>query len=105
MLKDWADYSSQAKNQIQELKSSIDEKKKEYKYKYDQINTLKKEIEEIANKISMKQELAQFLNDEYNKITININRNVFVNKIANLTQNIMKERRAISQYLFFCNYI
>ena len=27
MLKDWADYSSQAKNQIQELKSSIDEKK------------------------------------------------------------------------------
>ena len=47
----------------------------------------------------MKQELAQFLNDEYGKITININRNVFVNKIADLTQNIMKERRAISQYI------
>ena len=99
MTKDWSEYATQAKNQILQLKSSIDEKKKEYKYKYDQINTLKKEIEEIANKISMKQELAQFLNDEYNKITININRNVFVNKIANLTQNIMKERRAISQYI------
>ena len=73
MTKDWSEYATQAKNQILQLKSSIDEKKKEYKYKYDQINALKKEIEEIANKISMKQELAQFLNDEYNKITININ--------------------------------
>ena len=99
MLKDWADYSSQAKNQIQELKSSIDEKKKEYKYKFDQINALKKEIEEIANKIAMKQEIAQFLKDEYSKITVNINRNTFVNKISDLTKNIMKERKAVSQYI------
>lgn len=99
MLKDWADYSSQAKNQIQELKSSIDEKKKEYKYKFDQINALKKEIEEIANKIAMKQEIAQFLKDEYSKITVNINRNNFVNKISDLTKNIMKERKAVSQYI------
>ena len=99
MVKDWTDYSNQVKNQIQEYKSSIDEKKKEYKYKYDQINTLKKEIEEIANKIAMKQELAQFLNDEYGKITIKINRNNFVNKIADLTKNIMNERKAISQYI------
>ena len=99
MVKDWGDYSNQAKNQIQELKTSIDEKKKEYKYKYDQINTLKKEIEEIANKIAMKQEIAQFLNDEYGKITVNINRNVFVNKISDLTKNIIKERKAISQYM------
>ena len=93
MVKDWSDYSNQAKNQIQELKTSIDEKKKEYKYKYDQINTLKKEIEEIANKIAMKQEIAQFLNDEYGKITVNINRNVFVNKISDLTKNIIKEKK------------
>ena len=99
MVKDWGDYSNQAKNQIQELKTSIDEKKKEYKYKYDQINTLKKEIEEIANKIAMKQEIAQFLNDEYGKITVNINRNVFVNKISDLTKKIMSERKAISQYM------
>ena len=99
ILKDWADYSSQAKNQIQELKSSIDEKKKEYKYKFDQINALKKEIEEIANKIAMKQEIAQFLKDEYSKITVNINRNTFVNKISDLTKNIMKERKAVSQYI------
>ena len=99
MLKDWADYSSQAKNKIQELKSSIDEKKKEYKYKFDQINALKKEIEEIANKIAMKQEIAQFLKDEYSKITVNINRNTFVNKISDLTKNIMKERKAVSQYI------
>ena len=99
MVRDWNDYASQAKNQIQEMKTSIDEKKKEYKYKYDQINSLKKEIEEIANKIAMKQELAQFLNDEYGKITININRNTFVNKIADLTKKIMAERKAISQYI------
>ena len=99
MIRDWNDYASQAKNQIQEMKSSIDEKKKEYKYKYDKINTLKKEIEEIANKIAMKQELAQFLNDEYGKITININRNIFVNKISDLTKKIMNERKAMSQYI------
>ena len=99
MVKDWSDYSNQAKNQIQELKTSIDEKKKEYKYKYDQINTLKKEIEEISNKILMKQEIAQFLNDEYGKITVNINRNIFVNKISDLTKKIINERRAVSQYM------
>ena len=99
MVKDWGDYANQAKNQIQELKSSIDEKKKEYKYKFDQINILKKEIEEIANKIAMKQEIAQFLNDEYSKLTININRNVFVNKISDLTKKIINERQAVSQYI------
>ena len=99
MLTNWSDYSLQAKNQIQELKTSIDEKKKEYKYKYDQINVLKKEIEEIANKISMKQELAQFLNDEYAKITVHINRNIFVNKISDLTKKINDERKKISQYV------
>ena len=99
MVTNWTDYATQAKNQIQELKSSIDEKKKEYKYKYDQINKLKKEIEEIANKIAMKQELAQFLHDEYGKITVKINRNVFVNKISDLTKKINDQRRDVSQYL------
>ena len=99
MVREWNDYASQQKNEIQQMKTSIDEKKKEYKYKYDQINALKKEIEEIANKIAMKQELAQFLNDEYGKITININRNTFVDKISDLTKKIMNERKAISQYI------
>ena len=99
MVTNWTDYANQAKNQIQELKTSIDVKKKEYKYKYDQINKLKKEIEEIANKIAMKQELANFLNDEYGKITVHINRNIFVNKISDLTKKINDERKNISQYL------
>ena len=99
MVTNWSDYANQAKNQIQELKSSIDVKKKEYKYKYDQINKLKKEIEEIANKIAMKQELAQFLNDEYGKITVHINRNIFVNKISDLTNKINDERKKITQYV------
>lgn len=99
MVENWNDYANQAKNQIQELKTSIDVKKKEYKYKFDQINKLKKEIEEIANKIAMKQELAQFLNDEYGKITVHINRNIFVNKISDLTKKINDERKKISQYL------
>ena len=99
MVANWTDYANQAKNQIQELKTSIDVKKKEYKYKYDQINKLKKEIEEIANKIAMKQELANFLIDEYGKITVHINRNIFVNKISDLTKKINDERKNVSQYI------
>ena len=99
MQTNWADYANQAKNQIQELKTSIDVKKKEYQYKYEQINKLKKEIEEIKNKIAMKQELANFLKDEYGKITVHINRNIFVNKISDLTKKINDERKNISQYL------
>ena len=99
MVANWTDYANQAKNQIQELKTSIDVKKKEYKYKYDQINKLKKEIEEIANKIAMKKELANFLNDEYGKITVHINRNIFVNKISDLTKKINDERKNVSQYI------
>jgi len=33
MVREWNDYSSQQKNEIQQMKTSIDEKKKEYKYK------------------------------------------------------------------------
>ncbi len=82
MVDNWNDYSNQAKSRIQELKTAINTKKKEYTYKSDQINVLKKEIEEISSKIQMKQELAQFLSEEYQRIPLNINRNSFVNKIA-----------------------
>ena len=47
----------------------------------------------------MKQELAQILSEEYQRIPLNINRNSFVNRIAELTNNINKERQNISQYL------
>ena len=47
----------------------------------------------------MKQELAQFLNDEYGKITVHINRNIFVNKISDLTKKINEERSKVSQYI------
>ena len=99
MVDNWNDYSNQAKNRIQELKTAINTKKKEYTYKSDQINLLKKEIEDISTKIQMKQELAQFLSEEYQRIPLNINRNSFVNRIAELTNNINKERQNISQYL------
>ena len=99
MVDNWNDYSNQAKSRIQELKTAINTKKKEYTYKSDQINVLKKEIEEISSKIQMKQELAQFLSEEYQKIPLNINRNSFINRIAELTNNINKERQNISQYL------
>ena len=99
MVDNWNDYSNQDKSRIQELKTAINTKKKEYTYKSDQINVLKKEIEEISSKIQMKQELAQFLSEEYQKIPLNINRNSFINRIAELTNNINKERQNISQYL------
>ena len=99
MVDNWNDYSNQAKSRIQKLKTAINTKKKEYTYKSDQINVLKKEIEEISSKIQMKQELAQFLSEEYQKIPLNINRNSFINRIAELTNNINKERQNISQYL------
>ena len=99
MVDNWNDYSNQAKSRIQELKTAINTKKKEYTYKSDQINILKKEIEDIQTKIQMKQELAQFLSEEYQRIPLNINRNSFINRIAELTNNINKERQNISQYL------
>ena len=99
MINNWEEYSKEAKGRIQELKTAIDTKKKEYSYKYEQIGVLKKEIEEITIKISMKEELAKFLNEEYQKIPIRVNRNIFINKIADLTKKIENERRNISQYI------
>ena len=75
------------------------QKKKEYSYKYEQIDVLKKEIEEITIKIAMKEELAKFLNEEYQKIPIRVNRNVFINRISDLTKKIENERKNISQYI------
>ena len=99
MVNNWEEYSKEAKGRIQELKTAIDTKKKEYSYKYEQIGVLKKEIEEITIKISMKEELAKFLNEEYQKIPIRVNRNIFINRIADLTKKIENERRNISQYI------
>ena len=99
MINNWEEYSKEAKGRIQELKTAIDTKKKEYSYKYEQIGVLKKEIEEITIKISMKEELAKFLNEEYQKIPIRVNRNIFINRIADLTKKIENERRNISQYI------
>ena len=99
MIKNWEEYSKEAKGRIQELKNAVETKKKEYSYKYEQIDVLKKEIEEITIKIAMKEELAKFLNEEYQKIPIRVNRNVFINRISDLTKKIENERKNISQYI------
>lgn len=99
MVNNWDEYSIQAKARVDELKSEIDTKKKEYNYKYEQISKLKKEIEEIQSKIAMKQEIAAFLKEESEKIPAEVNRNNYTNKIAELTKNIKKEKSNILGYL------
>ena len=99
LVSGWEEYSTQSKARIDELKTKIDTKKKEYSYKYEQITTLKKEIEEIANKIANKQEHAAFLKEESEKIPVEVNRNNYTNKIAELTKNIKREKNNILNYL------
>ena len=81
------------------MKTSIELKKNEYQYKYDQIAILKQEIQDISVKISMKKEMAEFLNEEFQKIPMNLNRNVFINRISELTAKINEERKKIKTYL------
>jgi chromosome segregation ATPase len=95
----WEEYSSQMKSKIEDLKINIETKKKEYSYKYDKIGSLKKEIDEISTKIVVKQEMANFLNEEYQKIPIDINRNKFINMISDLTNSIAQEKKNILTYL------
>ena len=99
MQTNWNDYVSQIRNNIQEMKTSIELKKNEYQYKYDQIAILKQEIQDISVKISMKKEMAEFLNEEFQKIPMNLNRNVFINRISELTAKINEERKKIKTYL------
>jgi hypothetical protein len=99
MISNWEEYSDQAKSRIEEMKNSIETKKKEYNFKYEKIGQLKKEIEEISSKIALKQELANFLNEEYQKIPVDVNRNKFVTKISELTGSISKEKNNITIYL------
>ena len=99
MVNNWEEYSSEAKSRIEELKNSIEVKKKEYNFKYDKISSLKKEIDEISSKIVLKQEVANFLNEEYQKIPLDINRNKFIIKISELTQNIFLEKKNVNVIL------
>jgi len=98
MVSNWEEYSSQAQSRIDELKNQIDTKKKEYNYKYEKVNELKKEIDDSKNKITLKDEVAKFLNDEYQKIPVDINRNKFISKISDLTQNIVHEKNNIISF-------
>lgn len=95
----WEEFSSQMKGRIEELKNSINSKKQEYSFKYEKIASLKKEIEDTSAKIVVKQELSNFLNEEYQKIPVDINRNKFITKISDLTQNIVQEKKNIVNYL------
>lgn len=99
MISNWEEYTSQAKSKIDELKNNLETKKKEYNFKYEKVNLLKKEIEDISSRISVKEQLSSFLNEEYLKIPVDINRNKFINKITELTQNINKEKNNIIVYL------
>ncbi|MCQ2816340.1 MAG: coiled-coil domain-containing protein 22 [archaeon] len=99
MVNNWNEYSQQAKSRINELKEEIDTKKKEYNYKYEQISALKKEIEDITAKIGMRADLAQFLNEEYQKIPTDVNRNTYINKISDITKKIAEERKKILNYI------
>ena len=99
MTSDWNDYYQQIQSRKEELTNLIETTKKEYKFKYDKISLLKSEIEEINNKVALKQELASFLSDEHQKIPIDINRNIFINKISTLTNNISHEKQNISGYI------
>jgi len=99
MVSNWEEYISQAKSKVDELKNNLDSKKREYNFKYERINLIKKEIEDIFIKIGVKEDLAKFLKEEYQKIPIDINRNKFINKISELTHNINKEKKNILIYL------
>lgn len=99
ILNNWEEYSSQMKGRIEELKNSINSKKQEYSFKYEKIASLKKEVEDTSAKIVVKQELSNFLNEEYQKIPVDINRNKFITKISDLTQNIVHEKKNIVNYL------
>jgi uncharacterized coiled-coil DUF342 family protein len=99
MVTNWEDYSGQAKTKIEELKTLVETKKKEYNFKYEKITELKKEIDDISSKIQLKQELASFLNEEYQRIPVDINRNKFISKISELTQNIVHEKNNILNYI------
>ena len=102
MITNWDEYSSQAKSRIEELKNTIDTKKKEYNFKYEKITLLKKEVEDISTRMVLKQELTNFLNDEYQKTPLDINRNKFITKIAELTQSIILEKHNILNYINEC---
>jgi hypothetical protein len=99
MISNWDEYSGQAKSRIEELKNSIETKKKEYNFKYEKISQIKKEIDEISTKIGLKNELANFLNEEYQKIPLDINRNKFITKISELTSSISQEKNNIYNYI------
>ena len=99
MTRDWTEYSQQIQSRKEELTNLIETTKKEYKFKYEKINKLKAEIEEINNKVALKQELANFLSEEQQKIPLDINRNIFISRISTLTSNISSERQNITGYL------
>jgi chromosome segregation ATPase len=99
MVTNWEEYSGQAKTKIDELKSLVETKKKEYNFKYEKITELKKEIDDISSRAALKQELSGFLAEEYSKIPLDINRNKFISKISELTGNIVGEKNNIHNYI------
>lgn len=99
MVSNWNQYSNQMNIQINDIKEDLEVKKKEYSFKYDKIIELKKEIEEMDQKTSMKRELKNFLKEEFEKIPIEVNRNKYINKISELTITLNKEKEKWFKYL------
>ena len=82
VLKDeWNEFKKPISEEILQQKQDISDRKVEYQYKLDKIKDIKKEIKETVQELEHKKEMVVYLNQQWEKMPKDINRNAYLKRI------------------------
>lgn len=80
-------------------KQDINDTKAEYKYKLDKIKDTKKDIKEAVNELAHKKTVLKYLNEQWETMPKDVNRNQYLKRINDIIGNIKRMKEDIAQVL------
>ena len=80
-------------------KQEIADKRVEYKYKQDKIKNLKKEFKGVIQEIEHKKKILEFMQEEWNSMPKDTNRNQYLKKINALIKDMKQQNQQIKGIL------
>lgn len=99
MKEQWNELKKPISTEIAQQKQDLSDMKVEYKYKMDKIKDTQKGIKEALEDLAHKKEVLAFLNDQWEKMPKDVNRNQYLKRIHEIIENLKKQKEDIRQVL------
>lgn len=95
----WEEYKKPINEEIVMAKQEIADKRVEYKYKQEKIKNLKQEFKGVVLEIEHKKKILEFMQDEWQTMPKDVNRNQYLKKINGLIKDMKMQNTEIRTIL------